>query len=86
MPGSLVTRPWARVGALILGDEDGTDKLDVSAWGATSVDDLLWYDDNGNAVILLATDTSVSVTLNGVDANVLDASDFIFASAPALAA
>ena len=76
----------ARVGALILDDEDGTDKLDVSPWGATSVDDLLWYDDNGNAVILLATDTSVSVTLNGVDVNVLDASDFIFASASALAA
>lgn len=76
----------ARVGALILDDEDGTDKLDVSAWGATSVDDLLWYDDNGNAVILLATDTSVSVTLNGVDVNVLDASDFIFASASALVA
>ncbi|CUW98604.1 hypothetical protein AGR2A_Lc60084 [Agrobacterium genomosp. 2 str. CFBP 5494] len=31
-------------------------------------------------------DTSVSVTLNGVDVNVLDASDFIFASASALAA
>jgi hypothetical protein len=50
------------------------------------VDDLLWYDDNGNAVILSAIDTSVSVTLNGVDVNVLDASDFIFASASALAA
>ena len=68
------------------GYQDGTDTLDVSAWGATSVDDLLWYNDNGNAVILSAADTSVSITLNGVDANVLDASDFIFASATALAA
>lgn len=67
------------------GYQDGTDTLDVSAWGATSTADIYWYDGgNGNAVIGSLTDASVGVTLVGVSSSVLDVSDFIFA--PALAA
>ncbi|MFN6985021.1 MAG: hypothetical protein ACK4OI_09270, partial [Rhizobium oryzihabitans] len=68
------------------GYQDGTDKLDVSGWGSTSVADLFWYNLNGNAVVESDSNASVSITLVGVDASVLDASDFIFASASALAA
>jgi len=62
------------------GYQDGTDTLDVSAWGATSTSDLYWYDDiNGDAVIGTALDYSVSITLEGVSSSVLDATDFLFA-------
>jgi len=68
------------------GYQDGTDKLDISAWGAGSIDDVIVGSNaNGDAVIenIFGGD---SITLVGVDSSVLDASDFIFASASALAA
>jgi hypothetical protein len=68
------------------GYQDGTDKLDVSGWGSTSVSDLYWVDDAGDTIVGSYSNSSVSITLVGVDSSVLDASDFIFASASALAA
>lgn len=62
------------------GYQDGTDKLDVSAWGVDDVSDLFWDDDiDGNAVIESYDDPSVSITITGVSSSVLGASDFVFA-------
>ncbi|ALV26059.1 hypothetical protein [Pannonibacter phragmitetus] len=58
------------------GYQDGTDKLDVTGWGASAYSDL--------AVAASGSDTVISyggnsVTLAGVDSSVIDASDFLFA-------
>ncbi len=68
------------------GYTDGADKLDVSAWGAESIGDLLISNNASGHAVIRDTFSSDTITLVGVDANVLDASDFIFASASALAA
>lgn len=65
------------------GYQDGLDKLDISAWGATSFAAL--------SIDQFDNDTYVSydsnlIQLTGVNSSVLDASDFVFASATALAA
>ncbi|MDS7594731.1 hypothetical protein [Agrobacterium tumefaciens] len=65
------------------GYQDGVDKLDISAWGATSLGDLTIVDAAGDAYVVYGSD---SIQLVGVSSSVLDASDFIFASATALAA
>ena len=68
------------------GYQDGTDKLDISAWGVGNIDDVFISSNaNGDAVIE-NTFGGDSITLVGVNSSVLDASDFIFASATALAA
>lgn len=61
------------------GYADGTDMLDISAWGVTDINDLDIYDNvDGNAVIenLLGSET---ITLVGVSSSVIDSSDFLFA-------
>lgn len=61
------------------GYQDGTDTLDVSAWGVTSFDDLSVYQAGTDTLVAYADDTSVSITLADTDASVIDASDFLFA-------
>ncbi|SCM76277.1 conserved hypothetical protein [uncultured Pleomorphomonas sp.] len=65
------------------GYQDGTDTLDVSAWGATDFGALSISDYAGDAYVSYGSN---SVQLVGINSSVLDASDFIFADAPALAA
>lgn len=65
------------------GYQDGVDKLDISAWGAVNFGDLTIFDDAGDAYVAYGSE---SIQLVGVNSSVLDASDFVFASATALAA
>ncbi|MCQ4160508.1 hypothetical protein NON00_11270 [Roseomonas sp. GC11] len=55
---------------------DGTDTLDVSAWGVTDFASLEIFDDSGSAYVAYGNS---SIELVGVDSAVLDASDFVFA-------
>lgn len=68
------------------GYQDGVDKLDVSAWGVESIDDLVISTNAAGNAVIENTFGDGQVTLVGVNSSVLDASDFIFASAAALAA
>ncbi len=65
------------------GYQDGTDTLDVSAWGVTDFSSLEIIDDGGDAYVAYESN---SIQLVGVDYTVLDASDFVFASSALLAA
>lgn len=65
------------------GYQDDLDTLDISAWGATNFAALSIANFGGNAYVSYGSN---SVQLVGVNSSVLDASDFIFASATALAA
>ncbi|GGA87717.1 hypothetical protein GCM10011491_14300 [Brucella endophytica] len=65
------------------GYQDGTDLLDVSAWGVTDFQELTIFPDSGDAWVAYGNH---SIQLAGVDASVLDASDFIFADSLALVA
>lgn len=65
------------------GYQDGTDTLDVSAWGATSFDDLDIYNLSGDAYVAYGSN---EIQLAGINSSALDASDFVFASSALLAA
>ncbi len=58
------------------GYQDGTDILDVSGWGVTNFSSLTVTNGSGGALIEFGSD---SITLDGVNASVIDASDFLFA-------
>nr|WP_284438323.1 choice-of-anchor Q domain-containing protein [Thalassococcus arenae] len=60
--------------------EDGVDKLDISAWGVTSLQDVEIVDKNGRAIIKGQNGERANIKFadEGVDFTDLDASDFIF--------
>lgn len=62
--------------------EDGTDRLDISQWGASSVDDLTITQLSGGRVLVALPDTALSFELRSEDGPLtvadLDNSDFIF--------
>ena len=55
---------------------DGEDRLDMTAWGFTTIDDMT-FQQVGDDVFIQFTDRD-SLLLQNVDAADLDASDFIF--------
>lgn len=63
-------------GAGTAGYQDGTDSLDISAWGATLFSQLTIGDALGDAYVNYNGNT---IILDGVDYNDLGASDFLFA-------
>ncbi len=65
------------------GYQDGTDILDVSAWGVTNFDDLDIFNLSGDAYVAYGSN---EIQLAGINSSVLDASDFVFASSALLAA
>ena len=63
--------------------ELGVDTIDVSAWGATSLDDLNIYENSGRLEVQLKSDLSERIQLDGLDQTHVDsfgASDFVFAT------
>jgi len=64
----------------LYGYQDEKDTLDVSDWGVVSFDQLTVTGSGNDTLITYNDDDAVSIQLIGVDASVIDASDFIFAS------